>query len=71
MRMMIFQRFTLLQDPSTNEYSERETCMLDHCSQIGITATAARGPVYISTVTSYSLAHDAADVMDNDNLVTA
>ena len=58
-------------DPSTNEYSERETHMLDHQGQTCIPATVARGPVYISTVVSYSLASDAADVMDNDNLATA
>ena len=28
-----------------------------------------RGPVFVSTVVSYSLAYDAPDVMDNDNLV--
>ena len=31
-------------------------------------ATAARGPVFVSAVVSYSLAYNAADVMDNDNL---
>ena len=44
--------------------------MLDYQGQISITATAARGPVYVSAVISFSLAHDAIDVMDNDNLVT-
>ena len=44
--------------------------MLNHLGQISIPATAARGPVYIRTVASYSMAYDAADVMDNDNLVT-
>ena len=34
-------------------------------------ATAARGPVFVSAVVSYSLAYDATDVMDNDNLATA
>ena len=29
------------------------------------------GPVYVSSVISYALAYDAADVMDNDNLATA
>ena len=29
------------------------------------------GPVYVSTVASYSLAYDATDVMDNDNIATA
>ena len=45
--------------------------MLVHQGQTCIPATAAKGPVYISTVVSYSLASDAADVMDNDNLATA
>ena len=45
--------------------------MLDHRGQISIPATAARGPVLVSAVVSYSLAYDAADVMDNDNLATA
>ena len=58
-------------DPSTVEYSERETWMLDHQGQISIPTTAARGPVFVSTVVSYSLAYDAADVIDNDNLATA
>ena len=45
--------------------------MLDNCHQIGINATMARGPLYVSTVISYSLSYDIAIVMDNDNLVTA
>ena len=40
-------------DPSTNKYSERETCMLDHQVQISISATEARGPDFVSTVISY------------------
>ena len=40
-------------DPSTNEYSERETHMLDHQGQINIPATAASVPVYVS-VNSHS-----------------
>ena len=31
----------------------------------------AKGPVYVSTVVSYSLAYNAADIMDNYILVTA
>ena len=58
-------------DPSTSKYSEQETQMLDHQGQISIPATAARGQVFVSAVVSYSLAYDAADVMDNDNLATA
>ena len=58
-------------NPSMNEYSERETHMLHHQGQISISATAAREPVHVSTVISYSLAYDAIDVMDNDNLATA
>ena len=45
--------------------------MLDHPSQISIPAIVAKGPVYVSAVVSYSLAYDVADVMDNDNHVTA
>ena len=36
-----------------------------------LVCTAARGPVYVSTIILYSLAYDAADVTDNDNLATA
>ena len=42
-----------------------ETQMINHCQWISIPATAARGPVFVST------AYDATDVMHNDNLVTA
>ena len=45
--------------------------MLDHQGQINIPAAVTRGQVFVSAVVSYSLAYDAADVMDNDNLVTA
>ena len=45
--------------------------MLDHQRQIIIPAIMASGPLYVSTVISYLLAYDAADDMDNDNLVTA
>ena len=45
--------------------------MLDHWGQIGIPATVARGPVYVSKVILYSRAYDAADVIDNDNFETA
>ena len=58
-------------DPSTVEYSERETQMLDHQGQISIPNTVAMGPVFVSAVVSYSLAYYAADVIDNDNLATA
>ena len=58
-------------DPSREEYSEKESHMLDHQGQINIPANAARGPICVSKVISYSLAYDAADAMDNDNLVTA
>ena len=44
--------------------------MLDPQSKISIPATTARGPVCVSTVTSYSLAYDAAYAMDNNNLAT-
>ena len=55
-------------NPSTNEYSEQETQILNHQGQISIPSTATRGPVFVSTVDSYSLAYDATDVMDNDNV---
>ena len=58
-------------DPSMEKYSEKETCMLDHQGLISIPVTAARGPVYVSAVISYSLAYDTADVMDDDKLETA
>ena len=58
-------------DLSTNEYSERETQMWDHQGQIHIPATVGRGPVFVNTVVSYSLAYDVADVVDSKNLVTA
>ena len=45
--------------------------MLDRWGRISIFATVARGQAYVSTVISYSLAYDATDVMDNDNLGTA
>ena len=45
--------------------------MLDHQGQINIPITAARGPVYVSAVIPYSLAYEAADIMDSDNLSTA
>ena len=44
--------------------------MLDHQSQIIIPATLARGSVFASAVISYSLAYDATDVMNIDNLVS-
>ena len=58
-------------NPSTNEWSERETCTLNHQGQISIPATVAKGPVFISAIISYSLAYNAADVIDNDNLAAA
>ena len=39
--------------------------------QIILPDRAAYGPVYVSTVILYSLAYDAIDVMDNNNLATA
>ena len=57
-------------DPSTNEYSKRETHMIDHQGQISIPSTAANGPVLVSTVISYSLVFDATDIMDNYRLAT-
>ena len=48
-----------------------KSCMLHHWSQISIPATAASGSIYVSTVILYSLAYDATDVMDYDNLATA
>ena len=60
-----------LWDPSTNEYLEREILTLDHQGQLSIPATATRGPVFVNTVVSYSLAYDSVDVMDNDSLKNA
>ena len=51
-------------NPSTNEYSERKTHMLNHQGQISIPATVIRGPAFVGAVISYSLAYDATDVMD-------
>ena len=45
--------------------------MSDHQGRISIPAAAARRPVYVSVVISYSLAYDVADVMGNDNLTTS
>ena len=45
--------------------------MLNHQGQISIPAMVAREPVFVSTVVSYSLAYDATDVMDNNNLASA
>ena len=44
--------------------------MLDHQGQISIPTKSVRGQVYVSTVISYTLAYDATDVMDNNDLVT-
>ena len=41
-----------LWDPSTNEYSEKKTQMLDHQGQISISSIVAMGPVYVSAVIS-------------------
>ena len=56
-------------DPPTCDYSEREYQMLDHQGQFIIPVTMARGPVFVSTVVSCSVAYDDDNVMDNDNLV--
>ena len=45
--------------------------MLDNQGQIGIPATVASGPIFVNAVILFSLAYDATDVMDNDNLETA
>ena len=39
--------------------------------QISIPVTVAKGPVYDSAVVLSSMAYDATDVMDTDNLATA
>ena len=44
---------------------------LVHQSQIILLATAARGLMFVKTVLIYSLAYDAIDVMNDDNLATA
>ena len=58
-------------DPSTNEYSKKRTCMLDHQGQISIPATVTRGPVFVSSVILYSLAYDATDAINNHILANA
>ena len=58
-------------DPSTSKYSKQENLMLDHQGHISVPVTAARRPVFVSAVVSYSLAYDAADVFDNDGLASA
>ena len=58
-------------DTSTKEYSERKTHLLDHQGRLSIPLTAARKPVFVSAVISYSWAYDAAYDLDNDNLATA
>ena len=45
--------------------------MLDHQGQISIPAAVARKPVFVSAAVSHSLAYDATDIMDNDNLTAA
>ena len=45
--------------------------MPDHQGQIILFATAARGPVFFSTVFLHSPAYDSTDVIDDDNLETA
>ena len=45
--------------------------MVDHGGQISIPVTVVREPVVVIAIVSYSLACDATDVIDNDNLVTA
>ena len=76
MRMMISLRFTLLLKNHHGIHQlmniqKNVTQMLDHQGQISIPVTAAWGPVFVSTVASYSLAYHATDVMDNDILATA
>ena len=57
--------------PSAEEYSEREVWILDHQDQVIVFAIMARGLVFISAVTSYSMAYDAIDVMDDDSFMSA
>ena len=58
-------------DLSTEEYSEQETYVPDHWDQIIHPAAAAKGLVFVSTVNSYSLAYDAVDAIDDNDLATA
>ena len=44
--------------------------MFDHQDQSIIPTTVAREPMYVSTVVLYSLAYDAADIIDNANHAT-
>ena len=54
----------------TKEYSEYESCMSDHQGQIKFLAIVIKGPVFISMGVLYSLAYDAIDVMNDDNIAT-
>ena len=45
--------------------------MVNHQGQISILATVTRGPAYVSAVVTSSLAYNAADVMNNENIATA
>ena len=42
--------------------------MIHHQGQISIPAPVIRGPVFVGTVISYSLAYNDADVIDNDSI---
>ena len=59
-----------LQDLSKKVFLEREIYMLYHQGQFSIPAIVSRGSVCASVFISYSLAYDATDVVDNDNLAT-
>ena len=58
-------------DPSTSEYSERETQMLDHVRSLRSEEYPCHSSKGTSTVFSYSMAYDATYVLDNNNLATA
>ena len=45
-----------------------ETCISIKVRSSSLSVTMARGPVFASKVSLYSLAYHAIDVMDNDNL---
>ena len=58
-------------DPPTNEYSECESCILDHQDFTVLPFTLEMGPAFISAIISYSLMYNAVDVMGDDNVATA
>ena len=55
-------------DPPSPEFSRQEQSMCDYRGWFVSPSTPAWGQLFMNSVTLY--AHDAADVMDNDNYAT-